>query len=107
MPAKWQGYDDVVYKPGTFLLINVSKDSDRGSRTRPMHTPAEVIVPPEGQEEGLWVHVLVSAGSGLWRLPNSEQMVDVRVDPADVIKVLEKSQLNIMGSKVYYKFDDM
>ncbi|XP_076466179.1 uncharacterized protein LOC143297647 [Babylonia areolata] len=101
------GYDEAVYKPGTFVLVNVTKDSDRSSRMRPTHTPAEVIVPPEGQTEGVWVHVLVSAGNGLWRLPNVDQLVDLRVDPADIVKPLEKSHVNIVGSKVFYKFDDI
>ena len=36
------GGGDTLYKPGTFILVNVSKESERSSRTRPMHTPAEV-----------------------------------------------------------------
>lgn len=98
---------EIRYKPGTFLLINVAKDSERPSRMRPAHTPAEVITTPPGQEDGLWVHTLVIAGNGLWRLPSVDQLVDLCVDPCDVVRKLEKANVKIQGSKVFYRFDDM
>jgi hypothetical protein len=67
----------------------------------------QVITTPPGQEEGLWVHHLISCSNGLWRLPNIEQMVDQRVDPNNVVRKLEKANVRIVGGKVYYKFDDL
>ena len=66
-----------------------------------------MIVTPDGQPDGIWVHTLVPAGSGMWRLPSVDQLVDLRIDPADIVKTLEKAHVNIVGSKVLYKFDDM
>jgi hypothetical protein len=67
----------------------------------------QVITTPPGQEEGLWVHQLISCSNSLWRLPNIEQMVDQRVDPHNVVRKLEKANVRIVGGKVYYKFDDL
>ncbi|KAK7503241.1 hypothetical protein BaRGS_00005506 [Batillaria attramentaria] len=92
----------------TSLDMDVTaEESERASRMRPVHTPAEVIATPAGKEDGLWVHLLVASGSGLWRLPNVEHLVDHCVEPGDVVKTLNNASVKIIGSKVYYKFDDL
>ena len=53
------------------------------------------------------VHILVQAGNGLWRLPSDDQLSSQNVDPADIVKTLEKATVKIVCGKVLYKFDDM
>ena len=67
----------------------------------------QVIATPSEKPEGLWVHTLSSATNGLWRLPPVDQMVDLRLDPQEVIKPLEKASVKIVGSRVFYRFDDL
>ena len=67
----------------------------------------QVIATPMGQAEGVWVHILVPAGNGLWRLPSIDQITDLKVDPADIVKTLDHANVKIVGAKVFYKFDDM
>ena len=67
----------------------------------------QVIATPTGQSEGVWVHTLVPAGNGLWRLPSIDQITDLKVEPADIVKTLDHANVKIVGAKVFYKFDDM
>ncbi|KAK7107681.1 hypothetical protein V1264_015563 [Littorina saxatilis] len=101
------GSPETMYKPGSFILINSYKDSERSSRTRPTHVPAEVIVTPSRETDGVWVHTLAPAGNGLWRLPSIDQLADMRVEPDDIVKILDRANVRIIGAKVFYKFDDM
>ena len=55
----------------------------------------QVIATPTGQAEGVWVHTLVPAGNGLWRLPSIDQITDLKVDPVDIVKTLDLSLIHI------------